>query len=273
MDLQVIALYFFSDEILKARNFRDDPQVKMTTAEVITVALASALLFYGNQKRAAQYLKNHRFVLCALSESHFNRRLHRISPDVWQAIFSTLAEYFKHDNSSQEYIVDSFPILSCENMRIFRSRLYSGEEFRGYAASKKRFFYGVKAHILVTVKGQPVECILAPGAENDLSVFKRFDLNIPQHSTIYADRAYNSYAHEDFLKDNDLFLIAQRKVNSKRHHDGCVRYLQEVLRKRIETTFSQITMLFPRFIHAVTRKGFELKIYLFILAYSLHLLI
>ena len=106
MELQIIALYFFSDEILKARNFRDDPQVKMTTAEVITVALASALLFYGNQKRAVQYLKNHRFLPYVLSESHFNRRLHRILPDVWQAIFSTLAEYFKHSNSSQEYIVD-----------------------------------------------------------------------------------------------------------------------------------------------------------------------
>ena len=184
MELQIIALYFFSDEILKTRNFRDDPQVKMTTAEVITVALASALLFYGNQKRAAQYLKNHRFLPYVLSESHFNRRLHRILPDVWQAIFSTLAEYFKHSNSSQEYIVDSFPILACENMRIFRSKLYSGKEFRGYAASKKRFFYGVRAHLLVTVKGQPVECVLAPGAENDISVFKRFDLNIPQYSTI-----------------------------------------------------------------------------------------
>ena len=50
-------------------------------------------------------------------------------------------------------------------------------------------------------------------------------------------------------------------------------YLQEVLRKRVETAFSQITMLFPRFIHAVTRKGFELKIYLFILAYTFRLLI
>jgi hypothetical protein len=76
MDLQVIAVYFFSDEILKARNFRDDPQVKMTTAEVITVAISSALLFYGNQKRTAQYLKSHRFIPNILSESHFNRRLH-----------------------------------------------------------------------------------------------------------------------------------------------------------------------------------------------------
>jgi Transposase DDE domain len=273
MDLQVIAVYFFSDEILKARNFRDDPQVKMTTAEVITVAISSALLFYGNQKRTAQYLKSHRFIPNILSESHFNRRLHRIIPDIWQMIFSTLAEYFKHSNSSQEYIVDSFPILSCENTRIFRSKIYSGKAFRGYVASKKRFFYGVKAHLLVTAKGEPVECVLAPGAENDMSVFKRFHLDIPNHSTIYADRAYNSYAHEDFLKDNDLFLIAQRKSNSKRPHNGCMRYLQEVRRKRIETAFSQITMLFPKFIHAVTRKGFELKIYLFILAYSLHLLI
>ncbi len=40
---------------------------------------------------------------------------------------------------------------------------------------------------------------------------------------------------------------------------GCVQYLQSILRKRIETTFSQITNMFPRKIHAVTKQGFLLN--------------
>jgi hypothetical protein len=38
------------------------------------------------------------------------------------------------------YMIDSFPVAACDNYRIQRSRLYRGEAFRGYQASKKRTF-------------------------------------------------------------------------------------------------------------------------------------
>jgi hypothetical protein len=44
------------------------------------------------------------------------------------------------------------------------------------------------------------------------------------------------------------------------------------MRKKIETVFSQITGLFPRKINAVTAKGFGIKIFNFVLAYSFNLL-
>ena len=46
-------------------------------------------------------------------------------------------------------------------------------------------------------------------------------------------------------------------------------FLKDCYRKRIETTFSGITGYFPKKIHAVTAKGFMLKIILFIFAYTL----
>ena len=49
----------------------------------------------------------------------------------------------------------------------------------------------------------------------------------------------------------------------------CIVYIQERVRKRIETSFSQITNLFPKHIHAVTPQGFELKIICFILAFAI----
>jgi len=48
-----------------------------------------------------------------------------------------------------------------------------------------------------------------------------------------------------------------------------VQYLKKAMRQKIEQAFSQITRLFPKHIHAVTQKGFCLKILLFLLAYSL----
>ena len=55
-------------------------------------------------------------------------------------------------------MIDSLPIAVCDNIRIRRSKIYSTEDFRGYQASKKRYFYGLKVHLMVTQAGQPVEC-------------------------------------------------------------------------------------------------------------------
>ena len=139
--------------------------------------------FYGNQQNAPNFL----------SKSHFNYRLHRLPIFIWQKLFSSRAEYFKNTNSSHEYVVDSFPISVCDNSRIFRSKIVKGEQYLGYSANKKRFFYGLRARLLVTTKQEPVECVLAFGSETDMSVFKRFDLDLPAGSIIYADKAYNSY--------------------------------------------------------------------------------
>ena len=37
------------------------------------------------------------------------------------------------------YIVDSFPVAVCDNYRIMRCRIYQGEAWRGYLASKRRY--------------------------------------------------------------------------------------------------------------------------------------
>jgi len=82
MALQIIAIYFFSDEILKSFGLHDDKQVKMTTAEVITVVLTAALFFHGNHRCTASFLKTHRYIPNILSEGHLNYRLHRISEEI-----------------------------------------------------------------------------------------------------------------------------------------------------------------------------------------------
>jgi hypothetical protein len=52
-----------------------------------------------------------------------------------------------------------------------------------------------------------------------------------------------------------------------------VEYLQQVYRKRIETGFSLLKRLLPESIHAVTARGFELKVFLFVLACSIDALL
>ena len=47
------------------------------------------------------------------------------------------------------------------------------------------------------------------------------------------------------------------------------KFVQQIHRKRIETAGSLLHRMIPKQIHAVTSKGFELKLFLFVLAYSI----
>ncbi|MBC6472295.1 MAG: IS982 family transposase, partial [Hormoscilla sp. GM102CHS1] len=51
-------------------------------------------------------------------------------------LFQVRAQTFNELNPGQEYILDSFPVPVCDNIRIDRCQIYNKEEYRGYIASK-----------------------------------------------------------------------------------------------------------------------------------------
>ncbi len=121
---------------------------------------------------------------------------------------------------------------------------------------------------MVTATGEPVEVFLAPGAEADVRALHRFQFDLPAGSTIYADKAFNYYLVEDLMQEAGIDLQPIRKKNSKRPVPPYLAYLQARGRKIVETTGSLIERLLPKSIHAVTSRGFELKLMLFVLACS-----
>ena len=83
---------------------------------------------------------------------------------------------------------------------------------------------------------------------------------LPAESLIHGDSA---------LEVQAILLIIQRKSNSKRI-DTLEQKLEKLkMRKRVETTISDIKKLFPRTIHAVTLEGFLIKLTLFVFGLQL----
>ena len=81
---------------------------------------------------------------------------------------------------------------------------------------------------------------------------------------------FPDYELEDYYKElEQIHLLAVRKSNSKRPDHPAMDFIKKYMRKRIETTFSEITAYFPKKIHAVTIQGFLLKVVLFIFAFAL----
>lgn len=265
---EIIFIYSFCYDLLREAGFVDDIQCKMNAAEVMTVALTSALYFQGNHTLTRRFLKDHGYIHNMLGKSRFNRRVHSIDFDIWQIVFSILRGAFQTNKTDLEYVVDSFPVEACHNARSYRCKILTGKNFIGYCAAKKKYYYGVKVHMVTTTTGTPIEMLITPASTADITALKAMEIDIGHGSFLYGDKAYSDYEFEDLLKEAmDIRLIPQRKSNMKRQHQGSLAYLQTLRRKRIETTFSQITKLFPKSISASTQKGFIMKILLFVLAY------
>jgi Transposase DDE domain len=264
------------DEFLKAIGHHDDQQVRLSTAEVMSVALVAATFFGGNLEASRSFLDEYGYIEKAISKSRFNRRLHAIDSSLWQQLFDLLAEVFKQNSPDQSYVVDSLPVAVCDNIRIRRSKLYPlqehGEAFRGYIASKRRYFYGLRVHLVSTASGEPVEFTLAAASEADISLFKELKLELPEGAIICADKGYTDYHYEDLLEDVGLHLKAQRRKRSKREMPARVEFLSKPIRQYIETVFSKLSAMLAGKIHAVTPRGFELKIVCFLLALSIQCL-
>ena len=271
MDTQIIVIFCLCADMLKALDHHEDRQCQMTDAEVMTTAIVAMLYFRGNFRLASQYMCEHRYIPKMLSRSRFNRRVHRMA-DLFLTLFLRLGEHWKHLNERSVYVIDSYPVAVCDNYRIPRARIYHGEDFRGYIASKKRYFYGLRIHLMVTEQGQPVEFFLAPGAVSDLSALSFYNFDVPEQSWITGDKAYNNYALEDLMREAGIELLPMRKKTSHRPVPPYMTYLQAAIRKIVEPTGSLLERLLPKSIHAVTAKGFELKLALFILACSLNFL-
>ena len=155
METEITVFYTVCDNMLKTMNFRDDCQAGMNTAEVMTVVLTAARFFCGNIRTSAVFLSEHGYIPDMLSESRLNRRIHATDESAWENLFLTLADIFKAAEDG-EHIIGSFPVPVCDNIRIPRAKILRGEDWRGYMPSKRRYFYGIRVHMITTASGYPV---------------------------------------------------------------------------------------------------------------------
>jgi hypothetical protein len=236
VDTKVTATYYcLTDEMLQASGHTEPWQRTFSDAEAGDHCAGSRRHFQ-RQLRQSQGLPEVRWLHAghALEEPVQPTLAQGHRRPLLRTLFFMLAEVHKtredekprEDGSKDEsvYLVDSFPVPVCDNIRIDRCKLYQDEEYRGYTASKRRYFYGLKIHVLVTSSGDPVEVFFTPGSRNDTRALKQFDFDLPDGSTIHGDKAYNDYDFEDLLAEAaEINLSPLRKKNSKRK-ESLLRY-------------------------------------------------
>lgn len=288
MDTDVVALYCLTDDLLRASDHSDPPQRSMTDASAVDDRRGGNHHCVGGHSALRRQLRNGPRLPPGLPpegglhSGHALKEPVQSAPPPGGSSFALAlpaagpdpTRVYKHTAEEDIYLIDSFPASVCKNIRIPQTRIYGAEEgpkeeFRGYIASKDEYFFGVKVHLLVTAEGHPVEAFLTPGGRNDTRAMKQFQFNLPSGSIVIGDKAYNDYDFEDLLSDAEgIDLRPLRRKNSTRKEPAYVEYIQHTYRKQIETTGSDFERQLPNSIHAVTADGFELKVFLFVLAVS-----
>lgn len=266
---QVVAIYTIIDDALKLLHHTEDPRRSFTDAEVITTGLVASRFFGGHLNHARAFLHETRLMPQMLGESRFNRRWHACA-DLVTTLLDSFGLALKAANDGQQYLLDSFPLAVCHNIRITRCRLVTGAEFRGVCVAKREYFYGYRVHVVTTTAGVPVELAFLPGHAADVRGLGVVPFALPAGSEVFMDAGYTDYQDEDAAWEADgLRFAVARKKNSKRR-DGLAEFLfKQITRHDIETVFSELTSWFPKRIHAVTAKGFLLKATLFVFAFML----
>ena len=260
-DIYLIKIFCILDDTIKQQlSMKDDCRSKFSNSEVIFVGIIAARFFSGNIRMAFSFLFCHKYLTYHISESRLNRRIRSI--DCWNQILQVFA------NNDSHYIVDSFPVSSCRISREQRSRLFKGKQFKGYNASHKTFFHGLKVHLIISKVGSPFAFQITPGSEHDLTALKYMALPFSHKIFLYADKAYNDAKFEKQLKKDKIYLIPQRRENSLKNYGRVILSRLKKYRKRVETAISGIVQFMPRWIQAVSNDGFETKIALFIVAYA-----
>lgn len=268
-----IAIYSFVDDLLKQISHREDVRQTVSDAQIITSAIVAAQYFGGNFERSCLVLHELGWFSVRLSRSRFSRRLRRLA-DLLQILFHRVGSLLKDLNLHSIYLLDSFPVCLCDNIRIKRCRLtrkvFDREDYRGKLSSKQRYFYGVRVQLLTTERGAPVEIAILPGSCSDQQGIAELALDLPPRSLVFPDAGYIEYQFEDFLLESeDLKLMIARKRNSKRADAPATADFKQMTRKYIETVIGEINKMFPKKIHSTDLDGFLLKILLFVFAFQL----
>jgi hypothetical protein len=265
MEQRMITIYCLIEEFLKGVMGKEEHKLaEISDSEVLFLGYLAVSDFNGNYKKAYYYGMGMKLVN-KVEYSRFTRRINQLE-EVIEHLFVFLGELFTKLNGSQIYSVDSFPVEICQIQREKRSKLWRDVSLKGYNASKKKYFYGFKVHMVVTTNQEPVSCYISEGSTHDTTASYAFLHNLPKNSIVIGDKGYISGKLESFLAQFGIELSTLKRKNMRSDLNHRVK---RKIRKGVETAFSVITAKFGKVIRATSIRGFFVKLKLFILAYSI----
>lgn len=197
----VIRLYLYicqhyQDRLwLLAHRLSNNNQPTFTDEEVLTIYLFGLLKKHRTIQDIYDYVKDHLpdWFPTLPSYGGYVQRLNRLH-EVFPCLVEQVLEDFAPQGMLQHVrLVDSMPIMMAHEKRSSTAKVAPELANKGYCASKKMYFYGVKLHLLAFRRPGtlpvPDYIGLSPGSDNDLSVLRGI-LPRLHDCELYGDKIY-----------------------------------------------------------------------------------
>jgi len=249
------ALYVKTDDLVKSMPWLAPwrPKVgfalKLSDAELVTLAVMQALLGFTSEARWLRYAHKHlRHLFRYLpKQPGYNKRLRGVA-----GLLLTVIRALAVDTTlwtDDVWVVDSTPV-ECGRSRetAKRSDLAGWAEY-GYCASHSRYFWGLRLHLIATLGGLPIGFALT-GAKADeretmLGIFTA-DPNLVADrpgQTVIGDKNYFGKTFETELTDTGLHLLRPaRKGESERPGARFFKPLRQTVESIFQTLKGQLDL-------------------------------
>ena len=78
-DIRIITVYCIIADVLRSLDHQSHKLAQVTDAEILTIAVVSAMYFQNHHERTLFVMKGMRYITKPLSISRFSRRLHALA--------------------------------------------------------------------------------------------------------------------------------------------------------------------------------------------------
>jgi hypothetical protein len=131
--------------------------------------------------------------------------------------------------------MDSHPVDVCRIVRAKnKKQRLSGLAKTGYCASLKRYFHGVREHLIFTPAGRIAFSLQIPGNRHDTQGLYAL-LKTSSHGTLLADNGYwPNPTKRDALERHDILVIAESRSNWSFQYPPITTAWLKTLRARVE---------------------------------------
>jgi hypothetical protein len=231
------ALYVKIDDHLGKQSRHGRPP-RLTDAELLTLAVAQALLGIRSEARWLRFLPRHlpgafRYLP---QQSGYNKRLRAAVP-LLKRIMRLLA--FDTDLwTDATWVVDSTPVECARSREAAKRSELAGWAGYGYCASHSRFFWGLRLHLVCTPAGLPITWALANPKLDERQVLMAVLDHDPSVLTdrpgllIIADKGYVSRELDNYLAERGARLLRPSYRNRVPHP---AQHLLKPVRQLIES--------------------------------------
>jgi hypothetical protein len=255
LDTLATALYARIDDELKASPWLAPwrPAIgiapRLSDAELVTLAVMSALLGYTSERRWLRRASRdfgHLFSYLP-RQSGYNKRL-RGAFELVKHMIRILAQ----DTSlwtDDVWVVDSTPVgCGCSRETATRSDLAGWAEY-GYCASHSRYFWGLRLHLVCTLSGLPVLFALTGAKADERQTLRDMLDTAPEVTathpgqTVIGDKNYYGRVFEHDLTERHLQLLRPaRKGEPERAGAHLFKPLRQVIESINQTLKGQLDL-------------------------------